>query len=780
MAATATQQATTPKPRGGGGGAWETVVDRAALEVTNYLAATTQPFDPTGPLSHHLLALLDRGTLLDIVKERNFGGLCGRLGCPERPSGLEGDCENNSSGNNGPDFSRWRYKDGAEGGRGSDSSSGSDSDSSSSSSDDHGDGERLVKPKKSLQHRTTTTTNSSRHSAKNRRSARHELRQLRDLEGDSDSGEEGEEGGRNGMVKEGRMRLSAVTDDPSEIVYDDDIQIAEAFRLAAREQLLLRRLQRKREKEAVRHRQQRVRAAASASAAVQAPPPKPPKLPLPTTGAQSGMLGATLDERFCGPLCLEAFQDDLLPRVRPYLDYGDQDLVAAVSGLFPNLRPDVLGRLAGLEAGATTALVKDVTERSSGGGEEGQRLRPVVIGGSSESTLTRATLDKKDTSATATATGRPSSGMEGLAEATAAQMARRDTLWDAAVVYRISRDAFKHSGGGGGGSGGVPVASPPSTAAATAVGKGLKDCGNSGSGSDGDGDGEDEDGIAAPVHPSVQGGMRPLQGPLLVIDFLMNVSSATTKKLFAIHHHARYAAAGDTNHDAAAAAAPPSYYDRLVGPVRTVLARKAAALLLPTTTTTTTAKAAWELLYREGDALRVDPSLQQQRRELAVSQLFATDLAAALSRLAWIDVDAITDVAWEGVWYKPTAVVLGGAITDARQHHHNKTPNSNAAAAQGQRQQQYYMSYSLLNSLVFPFAVPSALLRPLGATGAMAPPEVLALGAVMLLAAGLCSPAVEAAVRQREEQLEEVLFAVGMSDDDTTAALGALVLSEDD
>ncbi|KEG09562.1 hypothetical protein DQ04_05021010 [Trypanosoma grayi] len=65
------------------GGAWEVVVDKAALEVAKYLAQTAAPFVADAAEGRWMLALLDRGALRDVVVERSLNGLCGMVGCAE-------------------------------------------------------------------------------------------------------------------------------------------------------------------------------------------------------------------------------------------------------------------------------------------------------------------------------------------------------------------------------------------------------------------------------------------------------------------------------------------------------------------------------------------------------------------------------------------------------------------------------------------------------------------------------------------------------------------------
>lgn len=69
------------------GGAWEVVVDKAALEVSKYLTTTTDPFLPDSRTGRWMLALLDTEALRDVLAERNGGALCGMIGCARGVSG---------------------------------------------------------------------------------------------------------------------------------------------------------------------------------------------------------------------------------------------------------------------------------------------------------------------------------------------------------------------------------------------------------------------------------------------------------------------------------------------------------------------------------------------------------------------------------------------------------------------------------------------------------------------------------------------------------------------
>lgn len=716
------------------GGAWEAVVDRAAWEVTAYLAATVKPFDPAGPLSQHMLALLDRSTLLDILKERNYNRLCGRPGCAELPSGLQ---KGGEAAACAVDFSRWRsttHRD--------DDDDDDDDSCGVGEAEDRGRDAAALSSSSLPSDVDIGVTEERRGSAgrPRERGAVEELgRRTSHTEADDD-------GSRSHMIKEGNLRLAAAGVDGAEdiVEYDDDIQIAEAFRLAERERRLLRRLQQrqraKEERKRNHHHQQQQQQRSGGSPSASAPPP--------AVGNRSGLLGATMEERFCTPLCLEAFQEELLPLVPRYMEYEHEELLEAVCSLFPRVPPDALRRLAGLEAGATAVLRDAVVERPSSGkcGSAGTGCPapppPVVAGASNESSATRNHLSGGGADTTEGAAQHD----HRLVESMTAQMSRRDALWDGAVVYRLSRGAFRSASSGEPSAGreGEPKTQPT---ADRGRGKGEEEE---------EGPDNAEEALAVPIRRIPE--RPPLRGPLLVMDTLMTISSNTTKELFLLHGLLRRRRSTASS---AAALAPssPSVLERVMGPVREALAKRVDELQRAIDESDGGGRRTLSSLLRLENDLRVDPVTEQQRRELAFAQLFSADLASTLSRLAWVDISVILGMAWEGVWWKASSALLPER-TDAW-----------PPRPEGR---------SLAGSLSFPFALPSILARPVSAMGATASPELIALGLVMLLAAALCNDGVQAALAESADAVAEVLHAVGMTDGDTTAALRALVLSEED
>ncbi|EAN77644.1 hypothetical protein, conserved [Trypanosoma brucei brucei TREU927] len=75
------------------GGAWEALIDRAAMEVSKFLSATKDAFHQDSPTAEWMLNLLDDNALRDVVMERNFNALCGMVGCAAMPPAAVGRVE---------------------------------------------------------------------------------------------------------------------------------------------------------------------------------------------------------------------------------------------------------------------------------------------------------------------------------------------------------------------------------------------------------------------------------------------------------------------------------------------------------------------------------------------------------------------------------------------------------------------------------------------------------------------------------------------------------------
>lgn len=175
----------SPGGGNGGGGAWEAIIDKAVTQVTEYLTTTTRPFDPCATLSCHMLNLIDRGTLRDVLVERNYNGLCGCFGCGNKPRGLRWEEENAGCGPDGLSF-EWP------------SSADEDGDSEGDK-----EGEEASDAERSRRRRGETANVAA-----------------------------ADEGGD-------------IAEDAEEIVYEDDLYTAESFRLAQRQRAVLNRMQQK-------------------------------------------------------------------------------------------------------------------------------------------------------------------------------------------------------------------------------------------------------------------------------------------------------------------------------------------------------------------------------------------------------------------------------------------------------------------------------------------------------------------------------------------------------
>lgn len=709
---TSTTTATT------GGGAWEAILDKASTAVTEYLAATTRDFDPAAPLSQHMLHLIDRGTLRDIVVERNYNELCARLGCRNKPRGLEQ--ANSASG--GTLCFDWEPSDSAS------SSSCSDAD------DAERDGKHHVGPR-------DTDVPAGEGSASSKGKGGRE--RAADAAASAASGDVGDAA------------------DAEEIVYEDDLYTAESFRLAQRQRALLNRMQRKK----LRREQRAMRAAAAAGG----PVTKQSALVGPGGAAlagprvlRNGMLGASFPQRFCCAECEEMHESAILPCVSPFVTHDYPTVFSAVTNLFPNLRVAALQQLAGAETSAA-GLVKAVVETPGRPGAGPQTtatsatdradatLAPVQVGVSYESTahLPRSRAGKVKSRAVA------NSSEGGVADASAPasspvllrqvleQMQVLQHVWAHEVVPRFSESHLPC------------VAAPQGEEEATG---GIAT--NARGALRTPGAARSTVSYAAPAPPPQP--RAALRGSLLLFDFIMNASSATTRRVFRAHF---------TQHRAAllkhCAATPPAggegrgsqslddapLFRRVSSSIIAALEARRAATADPDGHAGRGDRSEddGDRSSSDDDDLHIDPALQQQRRELFVSHLFSDDVAAALSRLLLVDYGVLSNSAWSGVWFKDVPLPARAA------------PSPGAGSAT--------VGTSLLRSLRFPLAVPAVLLQAPGST-----PEVLGLAMVLLVAAGCCSDVVWRGCARAEVAFEEVGEAVGLTDDDIAAAVRLLVL----
>jgi hypothetical protein len=276
--------------------------------------------------------------------------------------------------------------------------------------------------------------------------------------------------------------------------------------------------------------------------------------------------------------------------------------------------------------------------------------------------------------------------------------------------------------------------------------------------------------------PMSAGHNRPaLRGSLLLFDFIMNCSGARTRRLFRVHYRKHHAAlqagilaqeTGDGSHRRM------SFFVRVSRSVVAAL-EKSCTRHDPVIITGADAHSdahiavagACGAAAAEEDGPRIDPVLQQQRRELLASHLFSEEVAAALSRLLMVDYVLLLNDAWAGVWLKELPLLC------------TKTDISSSSSKTKE-------TCSLLRSLRFPFAIPAGLLHAAGSS-----PEVVGLALIFLVAAGCCSDVVwrgcnATAAEETEEDasssaFEEVAEAVGLSEADITAAVRSLMLGDE-
>lgn len=216
---------------------------------------------------------------------------------------------------------------------------------------------------------------------------------------------------------------------------------------------------------------------------------------------------------------------------------------------------------------------------------------------------------------------------------------------------------------------------------------------------------------------------HPLRGALSFYDFLLSSSTRQTKQLFLIHYHRqKWPAPGQ----AVADGSTSGIFQR-VAPVITAQLRERT---------------------RDPDSsaepeLHVNPSLQQQRRDILASHIFSDKTASALSRLLLFDYVLLTTEAWNRIWLEEVPWPQNGGAGVA----------------------------SLLHSLQFPLPIPAVFLQSATAT-----PEVLGLALLYFMAAGCCSAAVWEACNSAEVCIDEVLECLQLTEEDVLACLQVLML----
>ncbi|GET88272.1 hypothetical protein, conserved [Leishmania tarentolae] len=656
------------------GGAWEAIIDKATSLVAEYLASTTREFDPAAPLSQHMLHLIDRGSLRDILVERNYNALCGCVGCSNKPRGLV-------AADSGTLSFEW------------------DSSLSVSASDVESD-------------------------------------DIRDEEPDGrghDQHRHGRGETANGAAAATRATEDQPDADAEEIVYEEDLYTAESFRLAQRQRTMLNRMQRKK-----LMREQRAMQATETGAGVSVrPAPMGPGGAAPASSRvlRNGLLGASFPQRFCSPECQETYESSIMKRVTPYFAYDYPSVFGAITNLFPNLRVAALQQLAGAETSAV-GLLKSVVETpqqeegdaptdGSASAPSGGALKPVQVGVSFESIeLIRRKPGKRVETVAHKARGAGTEAqvmdasssplLRGMLE----QMQVLQRVWNNEVGPRLSDTHLSRMANNTG------TASSPTRAATAAV------CFGS-------------------AHVSASLPPRPiLRGSLLLLDFIMSTSCAQTRRLFHAHYTRHRAVLQRCSLSAASPHHPraSSLFYSVSADIVTELEKRSVATLA-------VAGAAEEsdhdtALEIDDGGLRVDPVLQQQRRELLASHIFSENVTATLSRLLFVDYAVLSSMAWSGVWCSTVSF--------------------------GRPAGQQRSNCSLLRSLQFPFSIPAVLLQTAEST-----PEVLGLAMVFLVAAGCCSEGVWRGCTRDEVAFDEVAEAIGLTRDDIAAAVRSLMLGEE-
>ncbi|KPI89543.1 hypothetical protein ABL78_1311 [Leptomonas seymouri] len=649
---------TTPSPPPStlrNGGAWETIIDKAVTQVSEYLASSTQEFDPAAALSVHMLSLLDRGTLRSILVERNYNELCGCFGCGNRPRGLQ-----------------WNLEKGGEHTLNFDWPSSASS-TAASESDTDGDEASGEEPKNGQ---------GSRSSA-----ARHT---------------------NNGAHSVPPVVAGSQSGDNEEIVYEDDLYTAESFRLAQRQRTLLNRIQEKRLlKEGV------------------SAPPSAAAAPSPRV-RRSGMLGASFPQRFCSAECEDIYESGIMPRVSPYLRYEFLPVFSALTNLFPNLRVAALQQLAGAEVsaswlvrpvqenGVTDPRADTVTVRASCGSSE--HLRSTHEGGTpsgSDKKMEMAPIEMQ------TNDRREEEEAPPLLRTVLEQMQVLRGVWNHEVAPRFSESHMPR----------VPAEQINAN--------------------------EKNHQVQLPVASAApsQGAFHPsaprthlLRGSLLLCDFIMNTSSAKTRRLF-YEHYVKHRTALQANVSRAIAAAaadsrPAPFFLRISEGITAAMEAKYRCLHADSDEIDRRVTEDTDVV---GDDLRIDPALQQQRCALLTAYIFSEEVSATLSRLLMVDYVLLINVAWSGVWFRDLPLKVNGAKELC----------------------------SLQRSLLFPFALPAVLLRAAGSS-----PEVVGLAMIYLMAAGCCSDAVWAGCMAGEVAFDEVADVIGLTEADVTAAVRSLMLDE--
>lgn len=735
-------------------GLWETIIDHAELQVVEHLASRQcKCFVPSSDVAMSMLRLLDRRTLSCIVKERNYESLCGRFGCLLKPRVYQG--RENSTG-----VVDWSMIEESE--------------------------------KEEWETITEDEPLQDRHTF--------------------------------GLVKNGQNGPQQDALEEDDIVYTEDYYTRESFRLAIKDQEKRQRYQR----------YQKQRKALSQGMGVEDRSlshgyHEEEKGSQSSGNAPVVSRRITLHERFCSDECMQTFELDILARAAPHhVEYAHPDMIKAIGHLFPNLRLEVLLQLehemqrnakngGGKATGGVMGEIreKEISSPHAGGAMEGREDRNIV---GVMDTMRREVLQSflnnlKDmqqvwtndfgvtqlcqypssgrmawtseavtstmfstTATTVTCTGKTS--RTAPVESTASSSAVMNTLpAPSAVAVKVDHEAdekeekgdslnsnkLSQSACGTVDSGDVPCPSNvPSNIVSLPV---SSNCTRFSS--------PPSTRCGPPVDAASlsEAGAVLKKSTFLVHDFLLNVCGVRCGHRFLAHyaaHRSTLKGSWEKYHQGA----PHRLPSRRNPPVNDNNSTPKEMETSSSTNTSMFERIAMCLVQRLEDTLQklspqldkatepfqVESGLEQQRRQQLAQHLFCAESTATLSRFLLVDETVVATAAWNGVWLAPPPSSSLIPTTCTRTSS-KKVPNALSSA---------------FHSLLFPFPIPSVLLKPLNRS-----PESLELSVLFVMAAACVHPAVLKEFLFEDARLEDIASALQLTDDDLEAALHVMLFSYD-
>lgn len=159
------------------------------------------------------------------------------------------------------------------------------------------------------------------------------------------------------------------------------------------------------------------------------------------------------------------------------------------------------------------------------------------------------------------------------------------------------------------------------------------------------------------------------------------------------------------------------------------------------------------------EPLRVESGLEHQRRQQLAQHLFSAESTATLSRFLLLDECVMASAAWNGVWLSPPPSSVSLPTST-----YNKKSSSTVSNT----------PCSTFHSLLFPFPIPSVLLKPLSTS-----PESLEMAILFVVAAACVHPLVLKQFLFEDAQLEDIVDVLHLDDDDLEAALRVMLFSYD-